>query len=191
MEKTRKGTSHKALLFLVFIFLFFIVINCIPFLLKNKDLGINLFGDDEVFLQTILPITDISAKEIDTKKIQNGIIGYAEFSIELEGNSSKPVPFEICLTDISGDNVLKYDYIKVYLTDENGVPYKQFDSNIVPSYKDIGVSLKQPDKRVLLSSTINSSEVKTFKLRVWVADTYVLGDEIKEFRGKISVKTIS
>ncbi len=191
MGKARERASHKGLLFLALIFLFFVVVNCIPFLLKDKDLNIKLFGDDEVSIRSILPITDISAKEMDTKKIQNGIIGYAEFSIELDGNSSKPVPYEIYLTDISEDDVLKYDYIKVYLTDENGVAYKRFSGNLAPSYKDMGVSLKHLDKRVLLSSTIKANETKVFKLRIWVADTYVLDDEIKEFKGKISVRTIS
>ncbi len=191
MGKARERASHKGLLFLALIFLFFVVVNCIPFLLKDKDLNIKLFGDDEVSIRSILPITDISAKEMDTKKIQNGIIGYAEFSIELDGNSSKPVPYEIYLTDISEDDALKYDYIKVYLTDENGVAYKRFSGNLAPSYKDMGVSLKHPDKRVLLSSTIKANETKVFKLRIWVADTYVLDDEIKEFKGKISVRTIS
>lgn len=183
--------NRKGLLFLVLILLFFIVVNCIPFLLKNENLNIKFSGNEEISIQSILPITDSSAKEIDVRKIQDGIIGYAEFSIELDGNSFEPVQYEIYLTDISGDNVLKYDYVKVYLTDENGVAYKQFGGNLTPSYNDMGVSLSQPDKKVLLSGSIQSGEVKAFKLRVWVADTYVLDEEIKEFKGKISVRTIS
>lgn len=192
MVKVRKNAfHHKGLLFLILIFVFFIVINCLPLLLKDENLTINFVGEDEVFVASVLPITDASAREISIDTIQDGIIGYSEFSIEVNGSSSKPVSYEIYLTDIGEDEGIKHDYVKVYLTDEEGNPYKQFVGNSVPSYKDIGVSLGQPDKRVLLSDKISTGEVKKFKLRIWVADTYVLDDEIKEFRGKISVKAIS
>lgn len=192
MRKVRENTfHHKGLFFLILIFVFFVAINCLPLLLKDDTLTVELVGENEVFISSILPITDMSAREISIDTIQDGIIGYSEFSIEVKGNPSKPVSYEIYLTDIGEGDGIEYDYIKVYLTDNEDVPYKQFGGNGVPSYKDISVSLSQPDKRILLSDKINSLEVKKFKLRIWLADTYVLDDEVKEFRGKISVRTIS
>ncbi len=187
----QRAFNHGGLLFLILIFVFIIVINCLPFLLKSEVPAVSFSGQDEIRILSKLPITDVSAKELNVETIQDGIIGYSEFSIELEEETDEIVEYEIYLTDISADNKFKYDYIKVYLTDDSGIPFKQFEGNQVPSYKDMRVSLNSPDERILLSGTIKSGEVKKFKLRVWLADTYALSNNEKEFKGKISVKTIS
>lgn len=182
--------SHKGLLFLILILAFFVVINVYSYLLKKEPPKVLFNGQEEVKILSKLPITDASAKDLDISNIQSDIIGYAEFSLELEAGASEETQYEIYLTDITDSDVFKYDYVKVYLTDENDNPYKQFEVNKVPSYTDMRISLSAPEKRILLAGTIKPSEVKKFKLRIWVADTYVLDNNEKEFKGRISVKTI-
>lgn len=183
--------NHKGLLFLILILAFFVVINVYSYLFKKELSKVQFNGQEEVKILSKLPITDASAKGLDISNIQSNIIGYSEFSLELETEASEEAQYEIYLTDVTDGDVFKYDYVKVYLTDEDDNPYKQFDGNKVPSYTDMRISLNDPEKRILLAGTIKPSEVKKFKLRIWVADTYVLDNNEKEFKGRISVKTIS
>ncbi len=189
----KKDFNHRGLLFLILIVIFFIVINLCYYLFKDRSYNLVFNGQDEVKILSNLPITDESAKDLNIDNIQDGIIGYAEFLVELEKqkNITDEVKYEIYLTDITDTSVFKYDYVKVYLTDENGVLYKQFAGNSSPSYSDLRVSLNEPSKRILLTGKISPGETKKFKLRIWVADTYILNNEQREFKGKISVKAIS
>lgn len=187
----RRAFNHSGLLFLGLIFVIFIVINCLPFVLKGDPPDLLFDGQAEVSILSKLPITDISAKELKLDTVQDGIIGYSEFSVKLPEDVKTEVKYEIYLDDISETETFKYDYVKVYLTDSEGNPYKQYLGNKVPSYKDLRVSLNDPSKKILLSDTIKLGEEKKFKLRIWLSDTYVLNNIEKEFKGKISVKTIS
>ena len=65
-----------------------------------------------------------------------------------------------------------------------------YDSNLIPTYADMRNSLNDPEKRIILTDRIKCGQKKTFKLRIWLSETYVLSDKEKEFLGKISVKTI-
>lgn len=183
--------NHKGLIFLILIFAFFLVINCWPFFSKKDLVEIRLVGQEDIELVSKLPLTDESAKQLSIENIQPGIIGYASFSVKLDSDAKKSFEYEIYLEDMADENIFNYDYVKVYLTDDEEKPYDQFSGNKVPTYKDLRVSLNEPNKRLLYSGVINSSEIKKFKLRIWVADTYVLNDIEKEFKGKISIKTIS
>lgn len=191
MSKIKQSiVNHKGLLFLIAILIFFVGINTIPLLFKKEPPKIKLSGTNEVQVLSKLPITDESGKTLKVEDIQEGIIGYAEFSIKLKEKSKYPVSYKIYLDDVSGKAVFKYDYVKVYLTDEKDKPYKKFSSNVIPSYSDLRVGLDNPAQKILYSGEISGDEVQKFKLRIWVADTYVLGEQKEEFKGKISVKTI-
>lgn len=187
----RRVFNHSGIFFLIFIFILFIVINCFPFILKEELPRLIFNGESEVKVLSKLPITDMSAKELKLDTIQEGIIGYSEFSIKLPDEFNGKVKYEIYLDDITKKETFKYDYIKIYLTDFNDNPYKQYVGNSVPSYKDLRVSLKDSSKKILLSDEIKAGEEKKYKLRIWLSDTYVLNNIDKEFKGKISVKAIS
>lgn len=187
----RRVFNHSGIFFLIFIFILFIVINCLPFILKKELPDLIFNGQSEVQVLSKLPITDMSAKELKLDTVQEGIIGYSEFTIELPDKFKGKVKYEIYLDDITKKETFKYDYIKIYLTDFNDNPYKQYVGNSVPSYKDLRVSLKDSSKKILLSDEIKAGEEKKYKLRIWLSDTYVLNNIDKEFKGKISVKAIS
>lgn len=189
-KSKRKAFNHSGLLFLILILFFIIVINCLPFFI-TKDVSEVVFdGDSEIKLSEMLPITDISGKNLKIEKIQDGIIGYSEFTLKSPEICDDVVDFEVYLTDITEGDTFKYDYVKIYLTDENGIPYKMYDSNLIPTYADMRNSLNDPEKRIILTDRIKCGQKKIFKLRIWLSETYVLSDKEKEFLGKISVKTI-
>lgn len=181
-------SGHKGLIFCLLVLIFFIFIGVYPGRDKNNLSYVNFSGQNEVYLSSKLPITDASGKSLDSTKIQSGIVGYAEFSVIADDIKADSLKYDIYLEDVISGNEFNYDYVKVYLTNEEDVPLKQFASNIVPSFANIRVSLDEPDKRVLTTGRIKKGEVKKFRLRVWLSDTYVLSDELKEFKGKISIK---
>lgn len=182
--------DNKGIIFLISILIFFILINLLPFLFRDDSVHVVIEDEEDVFISSLLPITDVSGKELDVSNIQEGIIGYSEFSLKLNKEVKDTVKYEIYLEDVTKKDVFKYNYIKVYLTDDNDIPYKQFGGNIAPSYSDMKSSLKYPSKRIILSDKISGDEIKSYKLRIWAADTYVLDNNLKEFKGKISVETI-
>ena len=181
-------SRHKGLIFCLLVLIFFIFIGVYAGRDKNNLSYVNFNGQNEVYLSSKLPITDASGKSLDSTKIQSGIVGYAEFSVIADDIKADSLKYDIYLEDVISGNEFNYDYVKVYLTNEEDVPLKQFASNIVPSFANIRVSLDEPDKRVLTTGRIKKGEVKKFRLRVWLSDTYVLSDELKEFKGKISIK---
>lgn len=181
-------SGHKGLIFCLLVLIFFIFIGVYAGRDKNNLSYVNFSGQNEVYLSSKLPITDASGKSLDSTKIQAGIVGYAEFSVIADDIKADSLKYDIYLEDVISGNEFNYDYVKVYLTNEEDVPLKQFASNIVPSFVNIRVSLDEPDKRVLTTGRIKKGEVKKFRLRVWLSDTYVLSDELKEFKGKISIK---
>ena len=181
-------SRHKGLIFCLLVLIFFIFIGIYAGRDKNNLSHVNFSGQNEVYLSSKLPITDASVKSLDSTKIQAGIVGYAEFSVIADDIKADSLKYDIYLEDVISGNEFNYDYVKVYLTNEEDVPLKQFASNIVPSFANIRVSLDEPDKRVLATGRIKKGEVKKFRLRVWLSDTYVLSDDLKEFKGKISIK---
>lgn len=192
MAKLEKhGVNHAGMIFLLIVFAIFILINCIPLLMKDDDHNLVFNGEEEVFLMTKLPLTDGSAKELDVSDIQDGIIGSSDFSIELGDETMDVVDYEIYLTDEEPLNSLNYNYIKIYLTDGEGNAFKEYQKNILPTYSDLRVPLGSAEKRILFKGKIKYGEVKKFKLRIWVADTYVLDNDVKDFFGRISVDAIS
>ena len=186
-----KNFNHYGLIFLLVVFLIFILINCISLLLKDKSGNLKFYGKNEVELLAKLTITDLSAKSIDVKKIEKGIIGYTDFTIELSESSKEKVKYEIYLFDVTSSNVFKYNYVKLYLTDGNDMGISKFTGNKSLSYSDLRVLLNQPEKRVLFSGVISPGEKQNFKLRMWLSDTYVIDDYERKFTGKLSVNVIS
>ena len=83
IKNKNKNFNHYGLIFLLVVFLIFILINCMSLLLKDKSGNLKFNGKNEVELLAKLPITDLSAKSLDVKKIEKGIIGYTDFTIEL------------------------------------------------------------------------------------------------------------
>ena len=187
----KKVFNYRGILFLSSIFLIFIIINCLPFVLKKEQSDLLFDGESEIVVLSKLPITDGSAKELKLDTVQEGIIGYAEFSVKMPDKFRGISRYEIYLDDITAKETFKYDYIKVYLTDFNDRPYKQYIGNSVPSYKDLRVSLNDASKKILISDELKAGEEKKYKLRIWLSDTYVLSNVEKEFKGKIGVKVIS
>ena len=63
-----------------------------------------------------------------------------------------------------------------------------FESNLIPSYKSLGVDSKSPAEKVLYRGEISALEEQKYKLRVWLSDSSSIESEKKIFQFEVGVK---
>ena len=186
--------KKQMFLTLLLIFILFCVVFCFIFLLKdnptkkdnNFDLSVKYLNNiDSVTIENILPINDIVGKKLDGKGTKEGTQGYLEFT--LKSNSSNEVGYKIIVDadNKSKENIIDDKYIKLYLTDFNDVAYDGYNKNDVPTFLDLFVDENAPSDKILYQGTIDSNKKQYFRLRVWLANDYILSDTNEE---KFSVK---
>ena len=160
----------------VYILFAAIILSCglvclIPNILyKVNSNNISFIGDrNTVTIENKLPLTDISGKSLDAK---TGIIDEVSFSVKGVGKKNTEVNYEI------------------YLINGNNNPFEYYSKNSVPAYKSLNVSNSQANGKIIYSGSIKGEEIQKFKLRVWLADNYVLNDSDRSFSGAILVKKV-
>lgn len=155
----------------------------------NSD-NVEFVGDkNTVTIGNTLPLTDVSGKSLDPKE---KIIDEVSFSVKGVGDKKRVVNYEIYLinTKTDTDSQINPGFIKVYLTDGDNKPFEYYSKNSVPAYKSLRVSNSQANGKIIYSGSINGEEIQKFKLRVWLADNYVLNDTDRSFSGTIVVKKV-
>lgn len=155
----------------------------------NSD-NVEFVGDkNTVTIGNTLPLTDVSGKSLDPKE---KIIDEVSFSVKGVGDKKRVVNYEIYLinTNTDTDRQINPGFIKVYLTDGDNKPFEYYSKNSVPAYKSLRVSNSQANGKIIYSGSIKGEEIQKFKLRVWLADNYVLNDTDRSFSGTIVVKKV-
>ena len=112
--------------------------------------------------------------------------GYLEF--EVSSSIDRKVEYEKYLTKNDFELEVPPKFVKVYLTDENDVLIESVKSSKIPTYFDLKVSDINPSGRVLYSGNLKNKGSKKFKLRMWVADTYELTVDARNFSVNLNVK---
>lgn len=156
----------------------------------NQDvLNINFTKSKKINLKNTLPVSDELGKSFDGTGVSEGLQGYNEFSIK--NTSSSTIRYEIYLTknQIKGTE-LSEKYIKLYLTDGNDLALKGFDNNKLPAFSSLMVLSDMPNGFLMFRGTLNSSEEKMFRLRVWLADTYAISKNEEKFSFNINVRAV-
>lgn len=161
--------------------------------LKNKVnqdvLHIDYKGKNRIVLKNIVPVGDKLGKTFDGKGTEDGVQGFLDFSIE--NTSNKEVYFEIFLTkkEFKG-KMISEKFVKCFLTDTQDNVLNGFDSNSVPVYNSLLVLNDKPDSRLLLKNKLAAGEKKSFRLRNWLSDTYVISKESEQFIFDVSVRVV-
>ena len=140
---------------------------------------------NNVELQSILPMKDVVGKELTGNSAKDGIQGYLEFTVS--STSKKKVNYSIIVKSKEVKKEIDSNYIKVYLTDLDDKPYKGFESNSVPSYNSLKVDVNSPSNKILLSDSIKNNESKSYKLRVWLSNSYVINSSVESFDFDVEV----
>ena len=166
----------------VILVVFFIVIK--SFYSKKNDIFIKYDSNSNIILSNLLPMTDIVGKEIKSDSHKNGVTGYIEF--EVKSSVDKRVKFDIYLIKNNLKNEIPTKFIKLYLTDEFDNVIKLNDSFEILTYYDLK-DYDNSENKLLYSGTIEDKKCKKFRLRMWVADTYELTLDERNFSAKLNV----
>lgn len=192
-----KKKKKQILFVLVVIFILFILITGGIFLFKSvspresisdDDLIVHFKDDSHVVLNNKLPISDKLGKDMDGTEIEDGIYGFIEFSVQ--NSTSKSGSYQIYVTkDAKAENLISEKYIKLYLTDGKDQALGEFRGNKIPTFDSLLVPKEQLDSKLLYRDDISGKEKKTYRLHVWLSDSYAVSSNSENFIFDIEVKS--
>lgn len=178
------------------IIVLFIFLCALTFVLKDKfykkvdidTVNVTLESDVSVLIiKNTLPTSDTFGRTIVDDNAGSFI--YLDFSVK--NDSSTKNDYQIYLTKqfVIGD-AINDGYVKVYLTGDDDKPSDLFKNNAVPSYADLDYIVDKADSKNIFKGTLLPNEKKSFRLRVWLADNYVVGNGDESFSFEIGVRAI-
>ena len=117
---------------------------------------------NNIKIENALPISDEQGKKL------NGNTEVFDFTVS--NDSTVNVKYDVIVTPYKND--MDDKYIKVYLTDQNDVALKPYDSE-VPAYNTLNDDKEEKNSKILYSSELtNVKKNEKLRLRVWVSDKF-------------------
>lgn len=199
MKRLNQFMKHRTL-FLLVLLVFFVLLSFLGCLflyfysnsrtISNATLIFSYSEDSsDLVVDSSMPVTDTIGKQLTYVPNQTKY-AYSEFSLSstLEGITS--IDYEIYAVPVGVAMELPKDYIKVYLTDgRTDLPVDGYRDSI-PTFRELKVAKTNPAGRKIYSGTLKKDEEKKFKLRLWLADTYPISAEMKDFKILLYVRTV-
>lgn len=133
------------------------------------------------------PLTDSLGKKI--KESSDGKY-YGEFSVSASDLPNGKVDYEIYIKNINSTNSISTNYVKILLTDSKNKNLLGYKNGRVLTFNDLKVSNNNLDSKQLYKATIKDGQVHTYKLRMWLSDTYNVTNENLEFKINLFVKIV-
>lgn len=179
---SKKNFIVLILVCLSLIFLYYIVNGLIN---SNYDGMILIDKNNDDLTLTIdnqMPLSDKAGMTLKVSDLDKGIIDEVGFSITAVGNAK----YDIYLT--SDDTDLKY--VKIYLTDDTGIPLNGYEKKSVLMYSELKVLNDLPEGLWLYSGKLENKSTQKFNLRIWLGDLYPKTINKNSFSVKINVRTV-
>lgn len=158
---------------------------------KNATIVFSYSDDSsKLLMDSSMPVTDAIGKQLSFTPNQNKH-GYSEFSISSNMEGMNSIHYEIYAKNIGVSTELATNYVKLYLTDaDTDLPLDGYDSDVVPTYRDLKVAASDPAGKKIYSGILNKDEIQSFRLRMWLADTYPITTETRSFGILLYVKVM-
>ena len=123
-----------------------------------------------------LPVSDEVGKKISNSN--------EYFLFTVSNNFEESINYEILLEPLV--NNLDNKYIKIYLTDKNDVPLEGYDKT-VPTVDQFQVN---SSGMISIYNGVlkDKNDSQTFKLRIWISDSYVVDQNSSMFSFKVNVR---
>lgn len=115
-------------------------------------------NNNVIKMDNISPISD-----------STGIKNNKYYEFRVSNDYDKNINYEVLLEPIIND--IDGKYIKLYLTDENDREIKGFEKGAI-TFSSL-IDSKLDGNKVLNSGVLEAKTNKTYRLRVWVSDSYV------------------
>ena len=117
---------------------------------------------NNIKIENALPISDEQGKKLN--------VNTEVFDFTVSNDSTINVKYDVIVTPYKND--MDDKYIKVYLTDQNDVALKPYDSE-VPTYNTLNDDKEEKNSKILYSSELtNVKKNEKLRLRVWVSDKF-------------------
>ncbi len=174
----------------VFLFVFCYFLYRSDDTVSNATILVSYSPNSSLTVDSSMPVTDAVGKQLSFTADQKKY-GYMEFSISSNMERVDSVTYEIYLKEVEENSNLPSDYVKVYLTDgKTDLALDGYQGNSVPTYQSLKVANSDPGSKRIYSGILKKDEVKNFKLRVWLKDTYPITTKTRNFEGILYVKVI-
>ena len=142
-------------------------------------------GDNAINLTNALPMTDEVGKALsDTNQ-------YFDFTVGANITGTATINYAITATKVEGESTLPDTAVKVYLTDMDGTaddqilaPTKVSELTATTGSEPSGTPSGQ---FILHTHTFNATSSHDFRLRMWVADDYVVTGDSQSYKLKVNV----
>lgn len=146
-------------------------------------------NSSDLIVDNSMPITDAVGKQLTFIPNQSKY-GYSEFNISANIDGLKSIDYEIYAVQSGVALELPSDYVKIYLTDgQNDLPLDEY-RNKIPTYHDLKVARTNPAGKKIYSGKLKENEVKKFRLRMWLTDTYPITTEMRSFKIDLYVRIV-
>lgn len=143
---------------------------------------------DGISLTDAVPMSDEVGKKMQGNDKENR---YFDFSVSCKMSSRQNVQYEIYSTEVDVDQKLDSQYVKMYLTDSTTeLPLDGYDKK-VPVYSELKDSNISNNAKRLYVGKFSSSGVQSFRLRMWLSDSYQISSSSKKFKIKVNVSASS
>lgn len=147
-------------------------------LTSNKIKATFSSGSNQINLLNAYPISDSYALNNLTN------LGYVDFTVSGQNNNTgQAITYEIYLTEEAG-NTLDSRFVKLYLTDDNGVEV------VAPvKFSALGYTTYSKDAangKLILKNSIQGTFEKKYRLYTWLDSTYS-DNTVKEFGFKVNL----
>ena len=61
---------------------------------------------------------------------------------------------------------------------------------MVPTYRSLSYIEDKPDSKIIYTGEIKKGQKKKFVLRVWLADNYIVTDDVHDFSFSLGVRAV-
>ena len=182
------------IVFLVIVILLLLVCSAGIVLLLKKDVpkvnekDVSYVADSNtIIVKSIISVSEEFGKKINEEN--GGAFGYLHFDVV--NNSDEERNYQIYVTKLNTNpKEINSNYVTMYLTDNNNKALNGFTGNQLPSFNNLTYLENKPDSRELYTGTIKGNSKKSFIIRVWLAENYVVSEEDFSFSFEINARAI-
>lgn len=138
-----------------------------------------------ISIQSAFPISDEIGKKLTTSSIEGYDQGYYDATLSCECKGTCKGTYEIYATNTSTKPKLDESYVKVYVTDGEGI---ESQLQTVTNFNQLKTSSVDSDGKILYRGEYSSSFSRKIRLRLWISQDYPVGEKSLTFRAKLNAK---
>lgn len=138
-----------------------------------------------IMIQSAFPISDEIGKKLTTSAIKGYDQGYYDATLSCECKGTCKGTYDIYATNTSTKPKLDEKYVKVYITDGEGM---ERPLQALSTFSQLRSSKTDSNGKILYQGDFSSSFSRKIRLRLWISNDYPVGEESLTFRAKLNAK---